>query len=70
MLNLGSGVSNNSSAPCPSKESTTVSVRFTDGRKLEMTVSGQFASETEITCKSPDFSKVPNGYEAPCMLLT
>eukprot|EP00966_Prymnesium_polylepis_P100794 2334528-Prymnesium_polylepis.1 len=39
------------------KESTMVSVRFTDGRKMETTVSGQYVSETEITCKSPDFTK-------------
>ena len=39
------------------KESPLVSVRFTDGKKSEATVSGQWVSPTEITCKSPDFSK-------------
>ena len=39
------------------KESPLVSVRFTDGKKSEATVSGQFVSETELVCKSPDFSK-------------
>ena len=39
------------------KESPIVSVRFTDGKKSEMTVSGTWVSETEIKCKSPDFSK-------------
>jgi dynein heavy chain len=38
------------------KQSPLVSVRFTDGKR-EATVSGQWVSETEITCKSPDFSK-------------
>ena len=39
------------------KESPLVSVRFTDGKKFEATVSGQYVSETEVTCKSPDFTK-------------
>ena len=39
------------------KESPLVSVRFTDGKKSEATVSGSWVSSTEIQCKSPDFSK-------------
>ena len=39
------------------KESSIVSVRFTDGKRAEATTSGQWVSDTEITCKSPDFSK-------------
>ena len=39
------------------KNSTLVSVRFTDGKKFEATVSGQYVSENELVCKSPDFSK-------------
>jgi len=38
------------------KQSTLVSVRFTDGKR-EATVSGQWKSETEIECKTPDFTK-------------
>ena len=38
------------------KESPMVTVRFTDGKR-EATVSGQWVSETELKCKSPDFSK-------------
>ena len=36
---------------------TLTQVRFTDGRKFETTVSGTYVSETEIMCKSPDFTK-------------
>ena len=39
------------------KQSPLVSVRFTDGKRAEMTVSGTWVSDTEITCKSPDFTK-------------
>ena len=38
------------------KQSSLVTVRFTDGKR-EATVSGQYVSETELTCKSPDFTK-------------
>ena len=38
------------------KESPMVTVRFTDGKR-EATVSGRWISESELECKSPDFTK-------------
>ena len=39
------------------KQTTLVSVRFTDQKKAEATVGGVWISETELQCKSPDFTK-------------